>query len=289
LEIILIILEIILIILEIILIILKIILIILEIIIIFYNNILMKKSMFSNSNSNYLLIIIVLIIILIILILNLVLTNNNSSKCEEKENYVSNKNNLSNQDIVTPNQEIVTVNYPTATIDKDPKSMNALDRIYNPLKYPYKSDYFYDQDWYPNLDLPFQVIGCGSRTQPCLGGTQVPIYNPPTPRNIDNSSISPINISTRGPLGQPQQVGIIYKIIGNNNEVLPLYGRRKYPNGSRYEYYTQMGRFGVKVPVITKNRHDELGSNDVVFIKGMPDVYRVTIYENDDAEYIPYV
>ena len=50
-----------------------------------------------------------------------------------------------------------------------------------------------------------------------------------------------------------------------------------------------MGRFGVKVPVITKNKNDELGTNDVVFIKGMSDAYRVTIYESDQPEYIPYL
>ena len=44
----------------------------------------------------------------------------------------------------------------TITINR-PKKLNALDRVYNPLRYPYKSDYFYDQKWYPNLELPFQV------------------------------------------------------------------------------------------------------------------------------------
>ena len=50
-----------------------------------------------------------------------------------------------------------------------------------------------------------------------------------------------------------------------------------------------MGRFGVKVPVIKKNKRDELGTNDVVFIKGSSSPYRVTIYESDMPEYIPYI
>lgn len=188
------------------------------------------------------------------------------------------------------NKEIITtINYPTAVIEKDPKTMNALDRIYDPLRYPYRSDYFYDQSWYPNLELPFQVIGCGSRTQPCLGGTQVPIYNPPVPINISNQNIAPVNISTRGPLGIPQQVGVLYKINGNENDILPLFGRKRYPNDSKYDYYTMVGNYGVKVPIITKNRKDELGSNDVVFIKGSASPYRVTIYEGDYPSYIPYL
>ena len=181
------------------------------------------------------------------------------------------------------------VNYPNAVGERDPKTMNSLDRIYNPLKYPYKSDYFYEQSWYPNLDLPFQVIGGGARNMPTLGGTQIPIYNPPVPINISNDNIAPINISTRGPLGKPQQVGIIYKVFGSDNDVLPLFGRKKYPNSSDYEYYTMMGQFGVKVPIVAKNRKDELGTNDVVFVKGRKDPYTVTIYPTDGAEYIPYI
>jgi hypothetical protein len=181
------------------------------------------------------------------------------------------------------------VNYPNAVIDRDPKMLNSLDRIYNPLKYPYKSDYYYDQSWYPNLQLPFQVIGGGYRNMPTIGGTQVPIYNPPVPINISTDTSAQINISTRGPLGQPQQVGIIYKVFGNDNDVLPLFGRKKYPNSSDYEYYTMMGQFGVKVPIIAKNRKDELGTNDIVFVKGRKDPYTVTIYPTDGAEYIPYI
>ena len=178
---------------------------------------------------------------------------------------------------------------PIPVINRESKTLNSLDRIYNPLRYPYKSDYFYDQSWYPNLELPFQVLGCGSRNKPCLGGTQIPIYNPPTPIDISNRNIAPVYISTRGPLGQPQQVGILYKINGNDNDILPLFGRRKYPNDNIYDYYTLMGQYSVKVPVITKNKKDELGTNDVVFIKGIRSPYRVTIYKSDFPEYIPYV
>jgi len=241
--------------------------------------------------KNNQIIYIILIIVIIILLGIILYFGITQHKCtiENKNNYEQN-NNQSKEDYENNKEVIIsTINYPRADIQRDPKTLNSLDRIYNPLRYPYKSDDFYDQGWYPNLQLPFQVIGCGSRTQPCLGGTQVPIYNPPVPIDISDNNIAPVYISTRGPLGKPQQVGIIYKINGNDNEILPLYGRRKYPNDNKYEYYTQMGRFGVKVPVITKNRNDELGTNDVIFIKGMKDAYRVTIYESDMPQYIPYL
>lgn len=175
------------------------------------------------------------------------------------------------------------------SIKRSPKEINSMDRVINPLRYPYKSDYFYDQSWYPNLNLPFQVIGGGRRTIPTLGGTQIPIYNPPVPINISNDNIAPVYINTRGPLGEPQQVGTIFKIYGNDNEYLPLFGRRRYPNDNIYEYYTAMGYHNVKVPVIVKDKHVELGSNDIVFLKGKSDPYRVTIYESDVPQYIPYL
>lgn len=171
----------------------------------------------------------------------------------------------------------------------NPKLKASIDRQYNPLKYPYKSDYFYDQKWYPNLALPFQVIGAGYRNTPTLGGTQIPILNPPTPIRIDESNIAPVNIATRGPEGRGQQVGVLYKIYGNANDILPLFGRRRYPNDNQYDYWTLMGPYGVKVAVVTKNRNYELGNNDVVFIQNMKEPYRVTIYEQDLPAYIPYI
>ena len=66
------------------------------------------------------------------------------------------------------------------------------------------------------------------------------------------------------------------------------YYKRKLKDNKKYEYYTIMGNFGSKVNIVTKNKNDELGSNDVVFIKGRPSPYRVTIYESDFPQYIPY-
>ena len=211
------------------------------------------------------------------------LENNMNVSQKDVEKYDNNFSNIGNSDIIIPN--LATNNL----INKNPQSLNALDRIYNPLRYPYKSDYFYDQNWYPNLNLPSQVVGCGSRRQPCLGGTQVPIYNPPTPIDISDNNIAPVYISTRGPLGEPQQVGILYKIFGNENDTLPLYGRKKYPNDSKYEYYTLLGNYASKVPIVIQNKNVELGTNDVVFIKGRGEPYRVTIYESDFPQYIPYL
>ncbi len=246
--------------------------------------------------NKYLFVIIAILIIMMVIII--VMLYNQKNICEIPTNNISVSGIEQNLKKISDNLEnyqnnrediITTVTYPTATIDRDPKTMNALDRIYNPLRYPYKSDYFYDQRWYPNLQLPFQVVGCGSRNTPCLGGTQVPIYNPPVSIDISDNNIAPVNISTRGPLGQPQQLGVLYKVFGNENDIVPLYGRKRYPNDNKYDYYTTIGQFGTKVPVVVKNKNDELGTNDIVFIKGSKSPYRVTIYEGDFPQYIPYI
>ena len=208
-----------------------------------------------------------------------------------------NNNNIQNEEVIEQTgQEQYSPPVPVMmrhivadqTIVRSPKQLNALDRVYNPLRYPYRSQPFYDQSWYPNMALEPHVIGCGGRMTPCMGGTQIPISNPMPPINISNSNIAPINIRTRGPLGEPQQVGVISKVFGNENQMYPLYGRMKYPNGSKWEYYTTMGPYGVKIPVPSRN-NDELGNNDEVKIPGQKGKYRVNIYESDFPQYIPYV
>jgi hypothetical protein len=168
---------------------------------------------------------------------------------------------------------------------------NSLDRIYNPLRYPYRSEAFYEQGWYPNMTLPPQVIGCGGRRQGCLGGTQTGVPNVPPPIEISERNIAPVNITTRGPVGIPQQVGVLYKIFGSLNDVYPLYGRKKYPNSDTWEYYTLIGQNGnrVKARVLTKRtNNNELGTNDIVMIDGNSAKFRATIYESDFPQYIPY-
>ena len=167
---------------------------------------------------------------------------------------------------------------------------NALDRIYNPLRYPYRSEAFYEQGWYPNMTLPPQVIGCGGRRQGCLGGTESAVPNVPPPIEISERNIAPVNIMTRGPQGIPQQVGLLYKIFGSLNEVYPLYGRKKYPNSDTWDYYTQIGKNrDLKIPVITRRKNNnELGTNDVVQIAGNSARFRVTVYDHDFPQYVPY-
>ncbi len=249
----------------------------------------MSDNLVININSVWLIVLFVILIIVIYYALN---KDKFCFSCiyQSKENFKDNDSNDDSDDTPPPPPPVVTDPGNNAMqIYNDPKLSATINRQYNPLEYPYRSDNFYDQKWYPNLKLPFQVIGLGYRNQPGLGGTQIPIMNPPVPIVVNDDNIAPVNISTQGPIGRGQQVGVLYKIYGNANDILPLFGRKRYANDNQYDYWTLMGPYSVKVPVVTKNRNDELGNNDVVFIKGFKDPYRVNIYELDLPAYIPYV
>jgi len=150
---------------------------------------------------------------------------------------------------------------------------------------------FKNQPWYPNMSLPAQVIGCGGRRQPCHGGTQVTIPNTFPPIDISDRNIAPNNIIPNPGFGHNRlhQVGVIQKIFGSENDVYPLYGRKDPYRRNVYEYYTVLGQLNQLVPVLTKSRNDELGTNEVVRIGGNTGKYRTIIYDSTYPRYTPYV
>lgn len=254
-----------------------------------------KKS----CNPLYIILITVLVIVVVLIVYIYIKDRNLTKEHRSMMNNISNNvsNNVSNtnqhkQQYHPPIQEVVERTVQPVIVSQPQvltQEQVSLERIYNPLKYPYRSPDFYKQSWYPNQTLPSNVVGCGARNIPCLGGSQIAIPNQMSPIDVSGRNIAPVNISTRGPIGQPQQVGAIYQVFGNENQVYPLYGRKKYPNGNNWEYYTTIGQYGVKMPIITKKRNEELGTNDIVFIQGQRKAgYRVTMYDQDSPEYIPY-
>jgi hypothetical protein len=114
----------------------------------------------------------------------------------------------------------------------------------------------------------------------------------------------PINIPTQGPnqFSNYTQLGIITKISGDkshNDAILPLMGRQ-IMGGSRdkWQYYTMTntGNLNTKLPIRVKGRNctgeygcDEIYNNDPVFVEGYDHMYRVTMYLNNQYNYIPVV
>jgi hypothetical protein len=166
-------------------------------------------------------------------------------------------------------------------------------RTRNMTRYSNRSQAFYNQGWYPNMVMPPQVIGCGGRRQPCLGGTQEAIQVINNPIDISERNIAPVNVVALNPdqVGVIQQVGVLYKIFGSLNEIFPLYGIKRYRNSDTWDYFTKVGREGnfVQVPVLTRRiNNNELQTNDQVRIEGNSAKFRVTMYDKDFPTYNPY-
>jgi hypothetical protein len=178
----------------------------------------------------------------------------------------------------------------------NPKIKLNPNNMYNPLGYSNRSQAFYEQGSYPNMAMPPQVIGCGGRRMPCLGGTQetIPVINAPI--EISERNIAPVNILSRSidpdAIGVLRQVGVLYKVFGSLNEIFPLYGVKRYRNSDTWDYSTKVGKQGnfVHVKVLTKRvNNNELQTNDVVMIDGNSSKFRVTVYENNEfPQYVPY-
>ena len=235
------------------------------------------------STNIYLLVLLSIIIIGLIIAICIISYPGKTYKSSSISQSLSTSEIDSSQD--ETNSVVINNIYPHSR--KSPIEDQAYERVFNPLMYPYKSPPIYKQS-YNNTLLQPQVVGCGGRRTPCMGGGQIAMPNNMPRLMLDDSNIAPVNISTQGPIGEPQQVGAIFKVMGSENQVYPLFGRRKFPNDNKWEYYTTIGQYGVKMPVVTPRKNDELGTNETVFIRGQKTPYRVSMYETDHPQYIPY-
>jgi len=143
---------------------------------------------------------------------------------------------------------------------------------------------------------------------PVPGDVLLNPYNPPLrderyliPQiNLIPPGTVPINISTNvGAVDTSyRQVGMLNPLNKQNKDnILPLMGRPVFTNRDKWQYYTIGNQFNsIKLPVIVKGRSgtneygvDRLYNGDTVYIEGLNDTYRVTIYDNDTIKYLPFI
>jgi hypothetical protein len=106
----------------------------------------------------------------------------------------------------------------------------------------------------------------------------------------------PINVSTQSCNSSYRQIGILTRINGPET-ILPLLGRPLFSNRDKWNFYTMNDKNGmIKLPISFKNKRctsshgcDNLYNGDTVFVEGYSDTFRVTIYDNNTMEYIPYL
>jgi hypothetical protein len=122
------------------------------------------------------------------------------------------------------------------------------------------------------------------------------LYYPP--RGGDIRGAIPVNIETIAINTSYQQVGILTKDGGRNGElILPLMGRRTMAGRDKWQYYTMTttGNMNTKLPISVNGKSctseygcDQVSNGDVVYVEGYNDSFRVTSYENNLFQYIPF-
>ena len=120
----------------------------------------------------------------------------------------------------------------------------------------------------------------------------IPSFNPIPPGTV------PINVSTNvGAVDTAyRQVGIL-TATNAKGSILSLMGRPIFVNRNKWQYYTISDQHNnVKLPVSRNGRSctneygcDRLYNADTVYVEGINEPYRVTLYDNDTIKYLPFV
>lgn len=146
---------------------------------------------------------------------------------------------------------------------------------YDPIKY-------YDQE---KLADPFEA--------PAKRPDRIQMGYPP----IMKSSNNPLQpYPTRGYPDNYHLLGTLISIDNKNynkleqdNQIINLFGRQKYPGSSEYEYYTMISTGNINTKIPLKDQIRELFTDDEVFIKELNKTYKVNLYPNEELKYNPFL
>lgn len=147
---------------------------------------------------------------------------------------------------------------------------------YDPIKY-------YDQE---KLEDPFEA--------PAKRPDRIQMGYPP----IMKSSTNPLQpYPTRGYPDNYHLLGTLISIDNNkdynkleqDNQIINLFGRQKYPGSSEYEYYTMISTGNINTKIPLKDQIRELFTDDEVFIKELNKTYKVNLYPNEELKYNPFL
>ncbi len=127
-----------------------------------------------------------------------------------------------------------------------------------------------------------------------------PLLNPYAPPLRDERYFVPINVQTNiGAVPENtsyRQLGIL-TATNSKGSILPLMGRPVFTNRDKWQYYTMSDQNNsVKLPVSRNGKSctneygcDRLFNGDTVYIEGLNEPYRVTVYDNDTIRYLPVI
>ncbi len=108
----------------------------------------------------------------------------------------------------------------------------------------------------------------------------------------DEPTCIPDNVVTRGLPPPFSQTGI----LSRNDIILPFMGRRWINSTWQYYAISNTGVISTRLPITFRGKKglseygcSEISDGDDVYVDGYKDTFRVTLYENDKLQYIPYV
>ena len=98
----------------------------------------------------------------------------------------------------------------------------------------------------------------------------------------------PDNYHLLGTISAIETDNTVYDKLSQDNKILSLFGRQKYPGSSVYEYHTMIstGNTMIKLPIDNKR---ELFNDDTVDIKELNTTYKVQLYPNEELKYNPFI
>ena len=116
------------------------------------------------------------------------------------------------------------------------------------------------------------------------------------PPNMGDPRGLPFNIPTQSVNTNYRQVGILTRENGDET-ILPLMGRPLFANRNKWQFYTMSDKNNsVKLPVSNNGRSctgeygcDDLTNGDSVYVEGYNDAFNVTIYDNQNFSYNPFI
>lgn len=117
------------------------------------------------------------------------------------------------------------------------------------------------------------------------------------PRDSSDPRGIPINTPTQSVDSTYRQVGILTRLNGDGENILPLMGRPLFTNRDKWNFYTMTDKNNmIKLPITHKGRSctneygcDNMYNGDTVYVEGYNDAFKVTMYENNTMRYIPYL
>ena len=177
------------------------------------------------------------------------------------------------------------------------KSGRANDVLQDPYAEPLRDDRYFAN--MPMANMPMANMPMANMPMANMPMAQIPINVSSMmqmPINVSSMMQMPINVPTQQPMGlaEYRQVGILTRVSGDSDTILPLMGRPVLTHRDKWNFYTMNDKNNmIKLPMTFKGKScsneygcDNIYNGDEVFVEGYQAAFKATVYENQVLRYI---